>query len=340
MSETTKPKVYKYKNIAAALAVILLILVAVSTSCSSRQSKKKAVEDKDDIAGSSVEETKPVKEDASKRLTKNYTYNEMQNGTAMYNGLLLQVDAQHPFKGQVNNTESLYSFLFDKNCEQVMAASYPSDEALPEMLQALNDMAVAFEAQSHSSGMLMITSMIPDADDTAQRADEAYIGSTVDLMVFDGESYLEFTGKDSFAWIPQNCAKYGFVMRGADRLRYVGREAAELIDHMKKTDGSADLEKFQSAVREYSFEKPWFVTTDNGTEYASYFVAAEEGTLTTSVPVPMRDDESSYPYIISGNNADGYIVIADITENKEFDSNNNSAADSKTESEAEGEYLL
>lgn len=313
MSETTKIKVYKYKNIAGALAVVLLVLVAVSTSCSPDASKRKAAKQADTEV-SSAEEIEPENEKIGKRLTKNYIYKEMQNGTALYNGLLLQVDGQHPFKGQTNNTESLYSFLFDSNGEQVMAASYPSDEALPEMLRSLSAMAVDFEGQSGGNGMIMVTSLIP-ADDGAQKTDEAYIGSSADLMVFDGGSYLEFTGTEDFAWILHNCYKYGFIMRGSDRLRYIGKETAAVIRYMSQTDGSADLEKFQADVKGYSFEEPMFLTTDDSIEYAAYFVPTEEGTITTSVPIPVREDDSEYTHIISGNNDDGYIVIVNMSDN-------------------------
>ncbi|MBQ8967594.1 hypothetical protein [Ruminococcus sp.] len=337
MSDTSRVKVYKYKNIAAALAVLLLIMVGISTSCSSRNSNKKKTEDKPDkTTSSAVEKTA---DDNEKRLTKNYEYKEMQNGTMLNNGLLLQVSEAHPFTGQINGAESLYSFMFDENGEQVLAASYPSDEALPEMLSALNKLAVDFEKDSGLS-TLMVSSMVPD-EGASPKTDEAYIGSCADLMLYDyyNGTFEEFTGTEDYVWIPNNCYKYGFVMRGTNRLRYIGKEAAELIRFMSSSDGSADFEKMQTAIKEYTFEKPMYYSSDDGTEYVAYFVPADSGSTTTSVPVPTREDESEYKYVISGNNDDGYIVLVNMSDNNETELSVAAAPeDSSAEETEQGEY--
>lgn len=320
MPENAKIRRYKYKNIAAALAVLLLIMVGINTSCSASLSKRRAIKDKTNAADTSSVDKKSDKKDGGTRLTKNYVYKQMQNGTSLNNGLLLQVDADHPFTGQVANAESLYSFLFTDSGEQVMSASYPSDEALPEMLKNLNAMAVAF-ADETGLNTLMVSSMIPD-DGESQKKSEAYIGSCADLMLYDhytGE-YGEFTGEDKYVWIKNNCYKFGFVFRGTNRLRYVGKEAAACIRFMSQSEGSADLEKLQTVIKDYTFEKPMFFTGDDAAEYAGYFVAAENDTTTTGIPIPTRDDESEYSHFISGNNVDGYIVFVDMSENAEFDS--------------------
>ncbi len=337
MSDTTKIKVYKYKNIAAALAVLLLVTVGISTSCSKRSAGRKETKAKKDTAVSSAAEDTAAADDGSLRLTRNYIYKEMQNGTNLNNGLLLQVDSSHPFTGQVNNAEPLYSFMFDADGEQVLAASYPSDEALPDMLKSLNQLAVDFEDDS-GLNTLMVSSLIPEGDNT----DEAAIGSSADLMLYDyyNGTFENFTGTEEYAWIPENCHRYGFVMRGTDRLRYVGRDAAECIRYLEQTEGQADLEKLETVIRDYSFEKPLFFTADSDVEYAAYFVAAEEGSTTTSVPVPTREDESEYSHSISGNNEDGYIVIVDLSDNADFDSYyENMDTDSESEGSDEGELL-
>ena len=311
MSGQTTVKVYKYKNIAAALAVLLLILVGLSTSCGAKISEKRSgTAEKDTVESSAAE---PVEKDNGKRLTKSYAYKEMQNGIALSNGLLLQVSSEHPFTGQINGGEALYSFMFDENGEQVLAASYPSDEGLPAMLKALNKMASDF---TKTSGLntLMVSSMVPENDGGA-KTDEAYIGSCVELMLYDGinGTFENFTGEDEYSWIPNNCYKYGFVMRGTNRLRYIGNEAADLIRFLGASDSSADIEKLQTIIKDYTFEEPMYFSNELGTEYAAYFVPVEDGTTTTSIPVPTREDESEFPSYISGNNVDGYIVIVNMS---------------------------
>ncbi|WP_295151950.1 hypothetical protein [uncultured Ruminococcus sp.] len=311
MSELFKIKNLKYSNIGVALAVILLLLVALSTSCSKNDSEKNAKQGKADTAESTSAEDEEDTDD--KRLTKNYVYKEIQNGTSLHNGLLLKVDETHPFTGQINNAEMLYSFLFDKEGEQVLAAGYPSDEALPEMLTALNALACDFQKQSRLN-TLMVSSLVPE--DEGSKTDEAYIGSCADLMLYDYDegTFDSFTGEGDYAWIPENCYKYGFVMRGADRLRYVGREAAAYIRYVSTSGGAGDLDSLWDDIREYSFEKPLYFTAYDDTEYAAYFVPAKEDSTTTSIPIPAGADEREYKHFISGNNYDGYIVFAYMSE--------------------------
>lgn len=307
MSDLNRIKVYKYKNIAAALAVMLLALVALSTSCGNSASGKKANSNKSDTAESSVVAEDNKDSVRSSRLTKNYKYKEMKN---VGEGLLVQVDNAHPFSGTVGDTEPLYSYLFGKDGSMLMAAAYPNDEARTEMLIQLNNLAVDFKGYC-GLDTLMITSLMPD-DESSAKTDETCIGSCADLMLNLNGEYKEFTGTEDYAWIPNNCYKYGFVMRGTDRLRYIGKEAAACIRDMGKADGPADFDTMLADIKDYTFEKPLYFTADNGLEYAGYFVPLSDG-ATTSIPVPTRADESEYKTFISGNNVDGYIVFADLS---------------------------
>lgn len=317
MHETTKVRVYKYKNIAAALAILLLIMVGISTSCNARLSKKKA-KTKTDKPSSSVTDTSSD-DNGGTRLTKNYTYKEVQNGTMLDSGLLAQVDGAHPFTGQLGNTEALYSFLFNDSGRQIMSASYPSEEANPEMLKNLSDMASDF-AEDTGLTTLMVSGMIPD-DDSPSKTDEAYMGTCADLMIYDSYygTFDNFTGEDEYSWIVNNCYRYGFIMRGTDRVRYVGEEAALCIKFMSQSDGSASLEKLQTSIKDYSFENPMFFSGEDEAEYAAYFVPVAEDSTTTKIPIPTRDDGREMSSFISGNNDDGYIVIIGMTHNEEFD---------------------
>ncbi|SFD15257.1 hypothetical protein [Ruminococcus albus] len=306
MSDLNRIKVYKYKNIAAALAVMLLSLVALSTSCGNSASEKKANSQKSDTAESSVVAAED-KDSGKSRLTKNYKYKEMKN---VGEGLLVQVDSAHPFTGTVGETEPLYSYLFAKDGNMLMSAAYPNDEARSDMLRQLNNLAVDFKG-TYGLDTLMITSLMPD-EESKSKTNESSIGSCADLMINSNGEYKEFTGTEDYAWIPNNCYKYGFVMRGTNRLRYVGKEAAACIRDMGKADGPADFDTMLADIKDYTFEKPLYFTADNGVEYAGYFVPLSED-ATTSIPVPTRADESEYKTFISGNNVDGYIIFVDLS---------------------------
>lgn len=315
MSDLNRIKVYKYKNIAAALAVMLLSLVALSTSCGNSASGKKVNSKNIDTAESSVV-AEEDKDSGKSRLTKSYRYKEMKS---VGEGLLVQVDSAHPFTGTLGEIEPLYPYLFAKDGKMLMSAAYPNDEALAEMLRQLNNLAVDFKG-AYGLDTLMITSLMPD-DGSSVKTDEAFIGSCADLMINVNGEYKEFTGTEDYAWIPNNCYKYGFVMRGTNRLRYIGKEAASCIRDMGKADGPADLDTMLADIKDYTFEKPLYFTADNGVEYAGYFVPLSDG-ATTSIPVPTRADESDYKTFISGNNVDGYIIFVDLSGEANKDSEN------------------
>ena len=135
------------------------------------------------------------------------------------------------------------------------------------------------------------------------------------LKVFkDGKSY-QFNEVEGYEWILENCYKYGFVERyptskkeitGLDYssslyLRYVGVPVAEF---MKKND--ICLEEFIIKIKDYVFgqEHLEFVS-EYGVAYEFYYVDGETDGEMVGVPVP-NDKE----YTISGNNMDGFIVIA------------------------------
>lgn len=328
MSESNRIKRYKYKNIAAGLAVLLLALVALSTSCSPKASKKSDVSTDADTVETTADESTEKSNSGNSRLTKNYKFLELQNGTSLNNGWLVQVDASHPFTGQIAAPEALYAFMFDASGEQVLYAGYPSDEAAPEMLKSLNQMASDFVKETKLN-TLMVSSMVPE--DGSQKTDEAFIGSCVDMMLYDPSTggFGPFSTEDKYAWLPENCYKYGFVMRGESRFRYIGKEAAACLKYMNSGEGTADLEKLWNDIKNYSFESPMYFALDNGAEFAGYFIPQQQDGITTKIPVPTRDDGSEYEHMISGNNTDGYIVFVDLSDNAAFDSYYEQSTESK-----------
>lgn len=306
-----KPKVvYKYKNIAAALAVLLLILVAIDTHAV-KASAKKTVKTKPDTSESQTEEASEPEAEAP-RLTKNYKYEEFRNGDSLGNGHLVIVNEDHPYNGTPVNTEGVYLFLFDPAKTQIMYASTTNMEAEAETLTQFNKMAVDFVSKTNMR-TLMVSGLIPEDD--GAKYNEASAGTSVDLMLYDSYAgtFSEFSPVGEYSWIAENCAEYGFVLRGQNRLRFVGKPAAQ---YMKAAN--IDLEGFVDSVSSYSFESPLFYTDDEFEEYAIYYVPMSDGT-TTNIPVPLREDDSEYSYTISGNNINGFIVIVDLSDNSSFE---------------------
>lgn len=153
-----KVKRYKYKNIAAALAILLLIILGISTSCSSKADSPKKISDSS--SNSSAVKADSSSKKAVKKLTGNYMYVTAKNKTDMVNGDLILVNGDHSFIGTVNNTDTVYSYLFDKNGSQIMSTSSTQLTAKKETFEAFSKMGNDFYADKKIS-TLMINTALP-----------------------------------------------------------------------------------------------------------------------------------------------------------------------------------
>lgn len=152
-----KVKRYKYKNIAAALAILLLIILGISTSCSSKADSPKKISDSS--SNSSAVKADSSSKKAVKKLTGNYMYVTAKNKTDMVNGDLILVNGDHSFTGTVNNTDTVYSYLFDKNGSQIMSTSSTQLTAKKETFEAFGKMGNDFYADKKISTLMINTAM-------------------------------------------------------------------------------------------------------------------------------------------------------------------------------------
>lgn len=152
-----KVKRYKYKNIAAALAILLLIILGISTSCSSKADSPKKISDSS--SNSSAVKADSSSKKAVKKLTGNYMYVTAKNKTDMVNGDLILVNGDHSFTGTVNNTDTVYSYLFDKNGSQIMSTSSTQLAAKKETFEAFGKMGNDFYADKKISTLMINTAM-------------------------------------------------------------------------------------------------------------------------------------------------------------------------------------
>ena len=149
----------------------------------------------------------------------------------------------------------------------------------------------------------------------------------------------DYQGTGEYAWINDNCYKYGFIVRYTEEkekitqirpepwhFRYVGIPHAY---YMAKND--LCLEEYIQLLSEkhpYSGEH-LEITTEDGKNYEVYFFASDDGAETTNVPVP-----TGYKYDISGNNVDGFIVTVHKDEKVAIEQEKpTEAAETTTESE-------
>lgn len=149
-------------------------------------------------------------------------------------------------------------------------------------------------------------------------ASEHHTGLAVDLGIYtsDGESY-DFRGENEYAWINENCYKYGFIVRYDSEktditgiayepwhFRYLGLPHAEIIS-------GTDLcyEEYISYLKAYPYDgNHMFFTSETGDKYEVFYLRSAGETTTFELP------EGS-EYFVSGNNVDGYIVTVILNEN-------------------------
>ncbi len=115
----------------------------------------------------------------------------------------------------------------------------------------------------------------------------------------------------AYAWILENCHKYGFVIRyPADKVeqtgvedytsyfRYVGVAHAT---YMK--ENNLCMEEYVSLLHNYTDKKPLAIRAADGKYYEVYYVAVD-GSATVKYP-------TNYAYTLSGTNEGGVVITVD-----------------------------
>ena len=137
-----------------------------------------------------------------------------------------------------------------------------------------------------------------------------YISSWLAFDFTETENY-DYNGEGDFAWLNANCYKYGFIVRYTRskesitkfrdepwHFRYVGKPHAYYMD-----SHDLCLEEYIDLLRKYPYSGEHLEFSDDKNDYEIYFVAADDSSEKTSIPVPNGER-----YEISGNNVDGFIV--------------------------------
>lgn len=228
-------------------------------------------------------------------------------------------------------------------------------------LDALNQMLDAFYVATGHQDMIVISGYrttqqqqeLYDADlaETGEQTStrvalpghsEHESGYALDFSLYtDGVQY-DYDGTGEYAWINENCAHYGYVLRYAEdkqettgiqaepwHYRYVGQPHATYM-----MENNVCLEEYLTLLKNYTADEPLSITNWDGEIYQVYYVAADTSTDSTYVMVP-----PDAKYTISGNNSDGFIVTVDTGEIQSGDAaaattpEDSAAADTETATE-------
>ncbi len=178
--------------------------------------------------------------------------------------------------------------------------------ATEEALDALNSMIGAFYKSKRDDNIY-----ISNAYDSAKEGSQDALfasGTTFALKYFsdlnDFSKKESIHGVDKYAWIYSSAHKYGFIIvpnsdNTSNVFRYVGIAHATAMKNEK-----LDVEDYLDMLKTKTPDAPLTVKVNNKNAYAVYYIAeGAEALLPTE-----------YPYSVSGNNVDGYIITVDLSE--------------------------
>ena len=257
-----------------------------------------------------------------------YTWSTVQMAEAdERQGELILVNSSHEYRSE---PEDLLIFYGNKT------NSYGLKEAemyaKSSVVTAMNNMMDAFKAATGNSSVLL-TSSYRDVSQQQELYDkdlestglstsdsvskpgcsEHHTGYALDLSYqsTSGNNYLDGTG--DFAWLVENCYKYGFIVRYTEEkssitgiisepwhYRYVGTVHAEAI-----TKGGYCLEEYIEMLKLHDSENPYEFTSESGSSYLIYYTAGAGAS--TDVPVI-----SGKSYTISGTNEGGFVTVVEL----------------------------
>ncbi len=323
------------------LAVSLIFILALTTHPVKKSSSTDDSSSSSESSASSAAEKKSYE-------TK---YEKIENDKVNNTGLLVLDNKDHSYTANAQDLVPIYSYLFNANGEQVMTTSSMNVSGNKDMFVHLNSMISDFAAAT-SLRTIMVTNStyllegrvyktqydIPkqqDQQDNAKKEEKAESGNTpssagcyehltglaVDLHLYEKDkgTYPEFTGEGKYAWINENCWKYGFVLRypgekqsvtgvegKKNHYRYVGQAYAKVMH-----DNDLVLEELYEFLDKYTYEDPLLITTSDGKERMIYSAALDKENSETTIPTPELS-RSDFGYEITGNGSGRVYICADV----------------------------
>lgn len=241
----------------------------------------------------------------------NLGYSELSvPASQLSSGLLTIVNTDIPT--EQSDSSGFVNLIDVKN--EFYSLNYEGINLSEDAAEALNSMMCDYNAATGLADFVIFgttETFTGDGSRCPRYFPESKTGNTIDLAIkgYDG-TLLSYDGLDAEAWVIENCAKYGFVVRypqGKEittgqqacvwHLRYVGEVHAAVM-----AEKGLCLEEYVSLLKTYSVDMP-LIFPLNGVQYEIYYTASMGDVTPVRVPV-------SGNYTISGNNQDGFIVTA------------------------------
>ncbi len=337
----------KYKNLALVLAVLLLIVLLIVWLVSPKDKPQNDDTPKDPAStgDQNIELPDLPEEDDGPKMTTDptlqtsYVFTFVNKAEAdLGEGELALVNNNIAYKGSVTE-EDLVVVREAKN--QAYKVKDYSVLVRQVVIDRLNDMMLDYYTVKQNNDIMVISGHRTIEyqqglyeDELAETGletsslvsrpgySEHHTGYVIDFKIYDddGKSY-EFDGTGDTEWIMQNCHRYGFINRyplGKEKItlidnepwhfRYVGKVHAGII-----TEYDFCLEEYIEFLKNYTIDTGFLKAEADGKTYIIYYVPMVDPANTTVCVPLMSDMATPYPYEISGNNIDGWIVTVDIT---------------------------
>ena len=251
----------------------------------------------------------------------------MVNTKDKFRGDLILVNSEHQYFGGNEDLVSITDMNAEKNIDFFSAVD-STYTILKQVYEPMTQMIQDFYDRYHNDKLIIYGSYrTTDFQQELYEQDLAETGSESSTRVakpgfsehetglafdFTESENNDYDGTGDYAWLNANCYRYGFIIRYTEakekitkfrdepwHFRYVGIPHAYYMDNQNLC-----LEEYIDLIREHPYDKTHLeFADDQGNEYEVYFVASDDGSEQTSVPVP-----AGVKYEISGNNVDGFIV--------------------------------
>lgn len=376
MAKRRKKKLrLKYKNFAILLAALLVLVLAIIWICTPNDKPQMDDDLNNDVQQEDIE-LPPLDDEEEVNMTTDPTLQTSYVFTAISKteadlgiGELVLVNNNIAFRGTV--TEDDLVVVREKKNQSYSVKDY-SVMVKPVTMDAVNNMMLDFYTAMQNDDVMVISghrtieyqqSLYDDelaetgltTSTLVSRAgySEHHTGYVVDFKLYHDDGTSEqFDGTGDYAWIMDNCHTYGFINRypaGKEKLtlidnepwhfRYVGPVHASII-----TEYGFCLEEYIEFLKNYTIDTGFLLKAmPDGKQYIIYYVPMVDPANTTVCIPLMADQQTPYPYEISGNNIDGWILTVDVTD---FSATNveltpeitpDATPDVNTEGNAEGE---
>ncbi len=332
MAHRRKKKVIYWDRIFIAGFIALVLLWFIFSLFSGIFSWGKNKGSSSSVNDSSLSSIDDASSNQPDTINANYDYIQYENGM-IFEGELILVNNDYSYS--ISEPDDLLTLWGDVKSSSYKVA-YSNIELKSSTIKALNEMVEVFVAVTGEKNLMIRSGFrslarqqelydqdLANTNSTVSAFvaksghSEHHTGYAVDFGIYPvNDVYKDYDGTGNFAWINDNCYKYGFIVRYKEdkatitgisdepwHFRYVGKPHAYIMQQ-----NNLCFEEYIEYIKQYTLDgmsQSCKVTTDDGQQYEVYYVPV--GRTSTEIPVP-----KNYSYSVSGNNVDGFIVTVTI----------------------------